>query len=1066
MGSTASDDPRTGLAQSSGGAQSASTGSRREPRNVQPTLSGSTTLATPKPSKRLSGSASAPVTSRSTQPIRVSAQSQVSARTPTAPRASVATGSQTQPEQRAPADALVTPSAKSVAIQPVPAAYRGPSVPVNVVSTMVSGVVGFFGLNSMAAADPSAPVDSPVTWAMLAWVRRQIGQPTAKDDNATPLARATVTSESVDEPAAATNFATMAAAAAANTPPTALPSQSAPNHTTGAVSGSINGADVDGNTLSYQLSGPPPTNGTVALNATTGTFSYTPTLAARLAAGSTTTADVDRFSVSVSDGQSVTPVTVSVPVLPAVISAPTSTTVGTLPIGMAVSATNTYVANAGSNTVSVVNRSTGQVTSIGVVGAPTAIALSPDGRRAYVAGNNAVSVIDTSTNTVTSTVTTNTGQSFGIAVSPNGQRVYLTGIGSNRVTVLDTTAANPRVVATVQVGTTPGGVTVSPDGSRVYVANWNSRSVSVIDTANNRLLRTIAVGANPFGVAVSPDGTRVYVTNYSSNTVSVLNPTATSPVVATVPVGPQPFGLALSPAPDASVLYVANGNDTVSAINTTTNTVVSTIPIDSAPETNWHAIAVSPDGRQVYVSDLADRSVRVLTINRANSAPIAGTPTVGTPNASTGAVSGALNVSDADGDSLTYSVPGQPASGTVTVTAAGTYTYTPTRAARDAASQTPGPDSATFTVNASDGQAGRTVSVTVPISPSAVSNPPPPVSNPPADSTAALQAMFDSLRPGDTLTLSPQTYRHSGVLRIRASGVTIEGNGATLQATNDATSAVQILGDNVTVRNLNLSAPLTGTRYESLDQHKLVVVGDGVTVSDVTVTGSAASGVFVYGASNFRLNRVTVRNSRADGIHMTNGANNGRVDNAVTQWTGDDGVAVVSYGGEPICHDIVIESPTVMGTTHGRGISVVGGQDISYRNITVSQSSAAGVYIAAEGNPYFTHSVNRVEVIGGTVTGANTSTSVVHGAVLVYGGNTGRSVSNVTISGLTIADTPRTAYRNVGIVLDTGTVSNIAFTNIALRNTSLIPLALSPRVPAGSYTASGWARNGVPITVL
>jgi hypothetical protein len=58
----------------------------------------------------------------------------------------------------------------------------------------------------------------------------------------------------------------------------------------------------------------------------------------------------------------------------------------------------------------------------------------------------------------------------------------------------------------------------------------------------------------------------------------------------------------------------------------------------------------------------------------------------------------------------------------------------------------------------------------------------------PGDSTAALQAKFDALSPGGTL---------SGVIVIRVPNVQINGNGATLQATNDATSSVQIKAEGV-----------------------------------------------------------------------------------------------------------------------------------------------------------------------------------------------------------------------------------------------------------------------------
>ena len=157
-------------------------------------------------------------------------------------------------------------------------------------------------------------------------------------------------------------------------------------------------------------------------------------------------------------------------------------------------------------------------------------------------------------------------------------------------------------------------------GSRLYVANSAGNSVSVINTATNAVVGgPIAVGGQPTGIVVSPDGSRVYVSNSTSNTVTVINPTAATPVVATVAVGPQPRGLAISP--DGSVVYAANSNDTVSMINTKTTTMITAPLIDSAPETGQHGIAVSPDGRQIYVSDSADRAVRILTINRGNTAP-------------------------------------------------------------------------------------------------------------------------------------------------------------------------------------------------------------------------------------------------------------------------------------------------------------------------------------------------------------------------------------------------------------------------------------------------------------
>jgi YVTN family beta-propeller protein len=75
-----------------------------------------------------------------------------------------------------------------------------------------------------------------------------------------------------------------------------------------------------------------------------------------------------------------------------------------------------------------------------------------------------------------------------------------------------------------------------------------------------------------------------YVTNESDNTVSVID-TASNTVVATITVGTSPYGVAVTP--DGKHVYVANGNpsDTASVIDTASNAVVvvATIVVGSFP---------------------------------------------------------------------------------------------------------------------------------------------------------------------------------------------------------------------------------------------------------------------------------------------------------------------------------------------------------------------------------------------------------------------------------------------------------------------------------------------------
>jgi YVTN family beta-propeller protein len=109
---------------------------------------------------------------------------------------------------------------------------------------------------------------------------------------------------------------------------------------------------------------------------------------------------------------------------------------------------------------------------------PFGVAANPAGTRVYVAnsGSNTVSVIDTTTLTVSATVPVGT-QPVGVAVNPGGTRVYVANNASNTVSVIDTTTLT--VSATVPVGTLPVGVAVNPAGTRVYVANLLDATVSV-----------------------------------------------------------------------------------------------------------------------------------------------------------------------------------------------------------------------------------------------------------------------------------------------------------------------------------------------------------------------------------------------------------------------------------------------------------------------------------------------------------------------------------------------------------------------------------------------------------
>src|SRR5260221_5236799 len=291
-----------------------------------------------------------------------------------------------------------------------------------------------------------------------------------------------------------------------------------------------------------------------------------------------------------------------------------------------VSAGFAYIANTGSNTVSVINTVTNTVVATIPVGlVPQAVAVSPNGHTVYVTNNSpnnlfvipgSVSVINTQTNTVIDSLIAPAAS--GVAVGPDGT-VYVTTEHSNMGFLLSSSAPE------IQVGSFPSGVAVSPDGTMVYVANPVDNTVSVINTTPlfQDVVATVAVGISPNGLSVSPDGSRVYVANAGS--VSVINTTSNT-VIATIPTGGGPAGGILV-TPDGSRVYVAGGQaNIVSVINTATNAVVATIPVSGGPL----GVSVTPDGSRVYVTDNQANNVSV--INTATNTIVATIPVGHSPS--------------------------------------------------------------------------------------------------------------------------------------------------------------------------------------------------------------------------------------------------------------------------------------------------------------------------------------------------------------------------------------------------------------------------------------------------
>jgi len=203
-----------------------------------------------------------------------------------------------------------------------------------------------------------------------------------------------------------------------------------------------------------------------------------------------------------------------------------------------------------------------------------------------------------------------------IVLSPDGKRIYGIDPTTNNLVILNSgslqPAANP-----VHLGNAPGGLVVAPDGNHVYVGNTADGTVSVIDTRNWQST-TVSVGTNSQPIAVTSDNSRVFVLTRDSAhdvyKVSVFD-AGLHAVRSPIPIGPVAlyYGSPVAVSPDGRQLYVAtlsqsqNQPGTIKVINTGTGATQRSIPVGPSPT----AVTISRDGKRLYVID-GDNTVRII----------------------------------------------------------------------------------------------------------------------------------------------------------------------------------------------------------------------------------------------------------------------------------------------------------------------------------------------------------------------------------------------------------------------------------------------------------------------
>lgn len=592
-------------------------------------------------------------------------------------------------------------------------------------STMSAPPANLFG----TFGGTSAPVSITASWVVAAAARREITSASTKLDS--------VTAPSAPTTAAITSLAASYSAAVTNRAPVIKKvTTQAPNSTTGAVTGKVTASDADKDPLTYGAPTLSAKGGTVNTDNTTGAFTYTPTKFLRHAASrlSATTADkTDTFTVTVYDGKGgATARVVTVPISPQNTSpiltvtasaadprtgAVRVTMVATDPDGDLVGffGANIYegdvawsgaiTANGSATSASFVYTPTAATRHAAAGAAPLAknVTLDVEVQDSYggrTHGSVTVPIVPQNSSPVITAATVDGPNSKGVVKG----KITATDSDRDTVTYIAGTTAQGKVSVNAKTGSftyTPTSAARHAAATNVLADKTDTVTFTISDGYGGVTTTALTVNILPknaaptakvsVGKANTTTGVitgKIVGTDADKDivTYSALNTTAKG----TLSLDPKTGTFTYTPTPAARIAAGAVGATRAAKTDTFTVTLSDG---HGAVVTKTVNVTVAPPGPGV--------------------APTIGSINVGQPDSISGVVGGSVSASDANGDSLSYSLGKGPTKGAVSVAANGSFTYTPTTAQRTTTTTL----SDSFTVNVSDGLRVSVATVSVPVAP-------------------------------------------------------------------------------------------------------------------------------------------------------------------------------------------------------------------------------------------------------------------------------------------------------------------------------------------------------------
>jgi YVTN family beta-propeller protein len=227
-----------------------------------------------------------------------------------------------------------------------------------------------------------------------------------------------------------------------------------------------------------------------------------------------------------------------------------------------------------------------------------------------------ITVIDLATYTVIGDIRVGE-QVHGLCAPSDGRRLFTTIESENNLKVIDTTT--DKVVDTIALTGRPNQCASTPDGRYVGVPIRDGNSVDIVDTAARKVVKILPV-AVPHNCYDAHNDNAMFVSSMGGQEINLIDLKKMA-YAKKIPVGgiPRPYAV----SKDGNRLYAALSDFHGFVIaNIPDQKIVARVELPSAPpvacrlepHTPTHGIELSPDGKELWVTSLADSGVYVYEI--------------------------------------------------------------------------------------------------------------------------------------------------------------------------------------------------------------------------------------------------------------------------------------------------------------------------------------------------------------------------------------------------------------------------------------------------------------------